>query len=89
MFLVFDLLKLCLCMTCFQWREKFYEQTHGAAMGSPLSPVIANLFMEEFEKKALATAMLKPGFWFRYVEDRFSSLAHIWSRKSPPVSRTH
>jgi hypothetical protein len=34
-----------------------------------LSPVIANLFMEEFEKKALATATLKPGFWFRYVDD--------------------
>ena len=24
-------------------------------LGSPLSPVIANLFVEEFEKKALAT----------------------------------
>jgi hypothetical protein len=36
-------------------------------MGSPLSPVMANLFMEEFEKKALAAATLKPGFWFRYV----------------------
>jgi hypothetical protein len=41
-------------------------------MGSPLSPVMANLFMEEFEKKALATATLKPGFWFRYVDDTFS-----------------
>ena len=50
---VHDLLKLCLTTTCFQWREKFYEQTNGAAMGSPLSPVMANLFMEEFEKKAL------------------------------------
>jgi hypothetical protein len=33
--------------------HKFYEQTNGAPMGSPLSPVMANLFMEEFEKKAL------------------------------------
>ena len=60
----------------FQWREKFYEQTHGAPMGSPLSPVMANLFMEEFEKKALATSTLKPGFWFRYVDDTLSSWAH-------------
>jgi hypothetical protein len=45
-------------------------------MGSPLSPVIANLFMEEFEKKALATATLKPGFWFRYVDDTLSSCSH-------------
>ena len=27
---VHDLLKLCLTTTCFQWREKFYEQTNGA-----------------------------------------------------------
>ena len=56
--------------------EKFYEQTHGAPMGSPLSPVMANLFMEEFEKKALTTSTLKPGFWFRYVDDTLSSWAH-------------
>ena len=58
------------------WREKFYEQTHGAPMGSTLSPVIANLFIEEFEKKALATATLKSGFWFRYVNDTLSSWSH-------------
>ena len=28
---------------------QFYEQTDGVAMGSPLSPVIANFFMEDFE----------------------------------------
>ena len=60
----------------FSVEEKFYEQTHGAPMGSPLSPVMANLFMEEFEKKALATSTLKPGFWFRYVDDTLSSWAH-------------
>ena len=37
---------------------------------------MANLFMEEFEKKALAISTLKPGFWFRYVDDTLSSWAH-------------
>ena len=73
---IYDLLKLCLTTTCFQWREKYYEQTYGAPMGSPLSPVMANLFMEEFEKNALATATLKPGFWLRYVDDTLSSWCH-------------
>jgi hypothetical protein len=50
---IIDLLKLCLSSTCFQWRDGFYEQTSGAAMDSPLSPVLANIFMEHFEQNAL------------------------------------
>jgi len=44
-------------------------------MGSPLSPVIANFFMEDFEKKAIEQATHKPVCWFRYVDDTFV----IWS----------
>jgi hypothetical protein len=32
----------------FSFNGQFYEQTDGVAMGSPLSPVIANYFMEYF-----------------------------------------
>ena len=53
----------------FSMAGEIYEQTYRAPMGSPLSPVMANLFMAEFEKNALATATLKPGFWFRYVDN--------------------
>ena len=38
-------------------------------MGSPLSPIVANLFMEKFEKKALEAYPLKPKLWKRYVDD--------------------
>ena len=40
-------------------------------MGSPLSPVIANFFMEDFEKKATEQATHKSVRWFRYVDDTF------------------
>jgi len=40
-------------------------------MGSLLSPVIANFFMEDFEKKAIEQATHKPICWFRYVDDTF------------------
>jgi len=32
----------------FSFDGQFYKQTDGVEMGSPLSPVIANLFMEDF-----------------------------------------
>ncbi|GJQ64819.1 hypothetical protein Trydic_g6996 [Trypoxylus dichotomus] len=38
-------------------------------MGSPLSPVVANIFMESFECVALEISELKPKAWFRYVDD--------------------
>ena len=37
------LLEFCLSSTYFTFQEKFYEQVEGAAMGSPISPIVANL----------------------------------------------
>ncbi|KAG8281154.1 hypothetical protein J6590_064624 [Homalodisca vitripennis] len=36
--------------------DLFFSQDKGMAMGSPLSPIFTNIFMEEFERKALASA---------------------------------
>ena len=41
-----DLVGVCLHYNYFQSRDYFYEQLEGAAMGSPLSPIVANMFME-------------------------------------------
>jgi hypothetical protein len=38
-------------------------------MGSPLSLVIANFYMKDFEERALALAPHKPLCWFRYIDD--------------------
>ena len=55
---IITLLEFCLTNTYFLFQGKYYEQVQGAAMGSPISPLIANIFMEEFEVKALSTSPL-------------------------------
>ena len=43
-------------------------------MGSPVSAVIANLYMESFEEQAIATSPYNPRIWKHYVEDAFTVL---------------
>ena len=54
------LLEFCLNNTCFIFQGRFHEPTEGAAMGSPLSPIIANLYMEAFEKQAIIHSTTSP-----------------------------
>jgi len=54
-----DLLNFVLRSTCFQYNGPIYKQQEGAAMGSPVSAVIDNLYMESFEEQAIATATIQ------------------------------
>ena len=56
--------------THFIFNSKFYNQIDGVAMGSPLAPVLANIFMGFQESKWLNENNLnKPKFYLRYVDD--------------------
>ena len=56
------LLEFCLKSTYFTYQGKHYEQLEGAAMGSPINPKVANLYMEN----------LPPYLWKRFVDDIFT-----------------
>ena len=51
---------------------QYYDQIDGVAMGSPLGPVSANIFMCHFEESWLTNNQFRPSIWFRYVDDTFS-----------------
>ena len=66
---IIGLLGFCLHNTYFSFWNKFYEQVEGVAMGSPVSPIVANLYMKHFKREALRSASHLPRFWYRFVDD--------------------
>ena len=51
-----ELLGFCLHNTYFSFQNKFYEQVEGMPMGSPMSSIVANLYTEHFEGRALRSS---------------------------------
>ncbi|CAK1585601.1 unnamed protein product [Parnassius mnemosyne] len=59
------------------WKEEFYKLVDGVVMGSPVSPIFVDMFMEDFEEKALfttTTGPVTPRFYKRYEDDTFTIL---------------
>ena len=50
-------------------------------MGSPVSLIECNLYMESFEQKAFATAPHQPRCWRRYVDDTHTILKKFHSQE--------
>ena len=48
-------------------------------MGSPLGPVLANIFMCNFEEKRVANVDSRPSIWFRYADDTFALFDNVAS----------
>ena len=71
---IVQLLRFCLKSAEFQYDGTHYRQLEGVFMGSPVSPVIADIFMEELEDKVFDCTVGKapPRLWKRFVDDVLS-----------------
>ena len=64
-----ELLHINLTRNDFQFNGAFYLQIKGTAMGKRFAPAYANIFMAEWEQKALNKAIKKPLHYYRYLDD--------------------
>ena len=66
------LLRIATSKVNFLFNNKMYVQHDGVAMGAPLAPVIADIFMTHLET-TLMEQLKKDGIieWHRYVDDTF------------------
>ena len=55
----------------FSFNDIMYKQPDGVAMGSPLGPALANIFVGFYEEK-LFSQKSKPSTYFRYVDETFA-----------------
>jgi hypothetical protein len=63
-----ELLIFCLQNSSFTFNNKFYRQINGLPMGNILSPLISDLYMDEYIKNNLKKVN---GKLYRYVDDLF------------------
>ena len=56
------------------FNDKHYKQLHGAAIGSPVSVVVAEIVMQNIEEQALATYSETLPLWLRYVDDTITAV---------------
>ena len=62
------LTRICMQQNYFKFNNTYYRQREGLAMGSPLSPLMADVFMDEFERTHIV-GNSNIIYYYRYVDD--------------------
>ena len=76
-----DLIRMILTNNTFTFNGQRYRQINGTAMETKMASSYTNLFMGNFEQKALAAATQPPPpppppIWWRYIDDIFLLWTH-------------
>jgi hypothetical protein len=80
-------LEFILKYNVFKFMDQLYIQTKGTAMGTPVAPQYANIFLDNIEKRFLnefyESHGTKPLVWWRYLDDIFM----IWTEGEDQLSK--
>ena len=73
-----EILSTVLNKNTFTFNNEHFLQIHGTAMGSPMAPTYANIFMAVLERELLKKAPnnLVPIEWIRFIDDIFAIWTH-------------
>ena len=80
---IISLLEFILSNNYFVYNNCIYKQIHGCAMGSPDSPIVANLCVEVIEELAISTSSVPP-----IKKDAVSSFHNTLNASDPKISFT-
>lgn len=72
---ILQLLEINLTKNDFEFNNEYFLQIKGTAMGKKFAPAYANIFMADWEEKALRKCKKRPLQYYRYLDDIFG----IWS----------
>ncbi|XP_071581632.1 uncharacterized protein [Temnothorax nylanderi] len=90
-------IELVLGSTSFSFNGETYEQIFGSPMGSPLSPILADMVMEDLETHCLTMLSFCLSFFRRYVDDviaiipkdKIGDVLDVYNNYHPRLKFTH
>lgn len=86
---IYDVLEKCINNNYFQFNQKLYIQNQGLPMGSPLSPLFAEIFMDSLEDQILNNnnnfGQQNILYWYRYVDD----VICLWKGTNRQLQKFH
>jgi len=64
-----DAIDLVLNSASFKFDERYYEQIYGSPMGLPLSPILANIIMDDLEIQSIKKLDFRVRSYYRFMDD--------------------